>query len=94
MGLLSCKDMGGPLLTGMFRCGGVRPPDQRGPVTVYRGGQGDVEAMRRGWSWTTREGRRQLGLANTVPRKEASLCLLRRVRGRPVFCMYATSGRA
>ena len=46
----------GPLLSAMFECGGVRLPDRRGTITVYRGGQDDLEAVRRGWSWTTRRG--------------------------------------
>jgi hypothetical protein len=39
----------------MLMVGGVRP-DGRGLITVYRGGQGGFDVVRRGWSWTTHRG--------------------------------------
>jgi len=44
-----------PLLSDMFKVAGVRTEPQ-GSVTVYRGGQGDIDVVQRGWSWTTHRG--------------------------------------
>jgi hypothetical protein len=54
-GPLLLRAISAPLLSDMFMVGGVRP-EWQGPVTVYRGGQGDIDVVRRGWSWTTERG--------------------------------------
>ncbi len=51
-GPLVLRAISAPLLSDMFMVGGVRP-EWQGLVTVYRGGQGDIDVVRRGWSWTT-----------------------------------------
>jgi hypothetical protein len=51
-GQLVHRAFSGPLLFDMLMVGGVRP-DGRGLITVYRGGQGGIDVLRRGWSWTT-----------------------------------------
>jgi hypothetical protein len=45
-----------PLLRDMFECGGHRPCDLPKLVTIYRGGIGSYEQLRKGWSWTTERG--------------------------------------
>jgi hypothetical protein len=54
-GPLVLRAISAPLLSDMFMLGGVRP-EWQGPVTVYRGGQGGIDVVRRGWSWTTQRG--------------------------------------
>jgi hypothetical protein len=51
-GHLVFRAIGAPLLSDMFMVAGVRP-ERQGSVTVYRGGQGVIDVLRRGWSWTT-----------------------------------------
>ena len=54
-GPLLLRAISAPLLSDMFMVGGTRP-DWVGHVTVYRGGQGSIDVVRRGWSWTTQRG--------------------------------------
>lgn len=51
-GPLVVRAISAPLLYQMFMVGGLRP-EWQGPVMVYRGGQGVIDVVRRGWSWTT-----------------------------------------
>jgi hypothetical protein len=54
-GHLVHRAFSGPLLFDMLMVGGVRP-EWQGPVTVFRGGQGGIDTVLRGWSWTTQRG--------------------------------------
>jgi hypothetical protein len=54
-GRLLLRTISAPLLSDMFMVGGARP-GWIGQVTVYRGGQGSIDVVRRGWSWTTQRG--------------------------------------
>ena len=49
-GPLLLRAISAPLLSDMFMVGGARP-EWQGAVTVYRGSQGDIDVVRRGWSW-------------------------------------------
>jgi hypothetical protein len=67
------------LLTAMLQRGGTPLPYQAEPVVVYRGGQGDLNVVRRGWSWTTRRGV-AAWFANRYPERGEPLVVEARVR--------------
>jgi hypothetical protein len=48
--------IGSRRLTAMLQHGGTPLSYQKEPVVVFRGGQGDLSVVRRGWSWTTQRG--------------------------------------
>ncbi len=78
-GPLVLQAISSTLLCEMFECGRVRPPDQKGPIVIYRGGQGDVDAIRRSWSWTTHRGV-AAWFANRFPERDQPVVVEARVR--------------
>ena len=55
-GPLVLREITSSLLVNIFRCGGKVSRELPKSVTVYRGGLGTIDQLRRGWSWTTERG--------------------------------------